>query len=130
MFRSLPRALRSSKNSEPTPTRIRSDPDMPTRTVPTPPVPEASPNQEPVKAPIHQETPKSMTFRQRLANLKNLPAHYKMLFIVQGFFMLGALYVRMNMQLQLILKEEREKQMAQESEELEKGEAGKSSIGS
>lgn len=60
-----------------------------------------------------------MTFRQRLANLKNLPAHYKMLFIAQGIFMLGALYVR----LELILKEEREKQRVQELEGSEKGKA-------
>ena len=47
------------------------------------------------------------TFRQRMANLKNIPDHYKMLFVFQGIFMLGALYVRFNLQLQSILNEER-----------------------
>ena len=97
MFRSIPRLLVAPKTSGPIST-IRSVPfvDTGTSLAAEAKTPQLS----------NSDGTELKTFRQRLANLKNSPDHYKMLFVFQGLFMLGALYVRFNMQLQSILNEE------------------------
>jgi len=100
MLRSLPRAL--LKSFETTTNQIRIDPDS------RPPLKV----QQVAAVTTKDEVPKQqqrMTFRQRMANLKNMPDHYKMLFLVQGIFMMGVLYVRINIHLEAILKEEKQR---------------------
>lgn len=100
MLRSIPRAL--LKSFETTTNQLRSDPDS------RPPLKV----QQVAAVTTKDEVPKQqqrMTFRQRMANLKNMPDHYKMLFLVQGIFMMGVLYVRINIHLEAILKEEKQR---------------------
>ena len=100
MLRSIPRAL--LKSFETTTNQIRIDPDS------RPPLK----IQQVAAVTTKDEVPKQqqrMTFRQRMANLKNMPDHYKMLFLVQGIFMMGVLYVRINIHLEAILKEEKQR---------------------
>lgn len=100
MLRSIPRAL--LKSFETTTNQIRIDPDS------RPPLK----IQQVAAVTNKDEVPKQqqrMTFRQRMANLKNMPDHYKMLFLVQGIFMMGVLYVRINIHLEAILKEEKQR---------------------
>ena len=100
MLRSIPRAL--LKSFETTTNQLRSDPDS------RPPLK----IQQVAAVTTKDEVPKQqqrMTFRQRMANLKNMPDHYKMLFLVQGIFMMGVLYVRINIHLEAILKEEKQR---------------------
>jgi len=100
MLRSIPRAL--LKSFETTTNQIRIAPDS------RPPLK----IQQVAAVTTKDEVPKQqqrMTFRQRMANLKNMPDHYKMLFLVQGIFMMGVLYVRINIHLEAILKEEKQR---------------------